>query len=274
MKNYLNYDFDMTEYVKYFDEVPLWSAPFGLKLLDAVHYKREMEVLDIGFGAGFPLIELAARLGESSVVYGVDSWHDVVEVARKKIEYFDLKNIKLFETEIENLPFPDSSIDLITTNNAINNVVDIDKSLWQCFRVLKSQGQFIQTMNLSQTMFEFYDVLKKVLKELYLDTSVVDNHIVKQRPSVDTIINKMTALGFKTRKIEYDQFNYKFADGTAFLNHYFMQIAFMGSWLNMVSTEMHQEVFGRVESLLNDQTTTNGFLQMSIPFVLIEAIKD
>ena len=274
MKNYLQSNFDMSEYPRYFDEVPLWSAPFGSKLLDAVNYKKNLRVLDIGFGAGFPLIELASRLGESSVVYGIDPWHDVVEIARKKIEYFKLKNIQLFEGEIENLPLEDNSIDLITSNNAINNVSNVDKALNQCFRILKLHGQFIQTMNLSHTMFEFYDVLKVVLMELNLNILDVNNHIARQRPSVDTITNKMTTEGFKIQKIEYDQFNYKFTNGTAFLNHYFMQIAFMGSWLKIVPEEKRSFVFDRIECILNDRASSNGFLQMSIPFVLIEATKD
>lgn len=273
MKNYLNNHFDMIEYVKYFDEVPLWSAPFGLKLLDMVDYKKNLEVLDIGFGAGFPLIELAARLGESSTVYGVDSWHDVLEVAKKKIEYFKLRNVKLLEANIENLPFQNDSIDLITSNNAINNVENIDKALEQCFRILKLGGQFIQSMNLSQTMFEFYDILKIVLKEQDLDTSLVDQHITKQRPSVDTIIEKMIELGFYIKKIEYDQFDYKFADGTAFFNHYFMQIAFMNSWLRIIPKDKHEIVFDRVESLFNEQAAIRGFIRLSIPFVLIEVTK-
>lgn len=274
MKNYLQNNFNMTEYVKYFDETPLWSAPFGLKLLNAVDYKKNLTVLDIGFGAGFPLIELANRLGESSVIYGVDSWHDVIDIADQKIKYFNLKNIQLFEAEIENLHFEDNTIDLITSNNAINNVADINKALSQCFRVLKPSGQFIQTMNLSQTMFEFYDILKKVLIKKGFDTSDVDNHIKKQRPSVNTITDEMVKLGFKIKKIEYDQFDYKFADGTAFLNHYFMQVAFMGSWIKIVPKEIVADVFDQVELLLNQQAETNGFLQMSIPFVLIEATKD
>jgi 16S rRNA G527 N7-methylase RsmG len=48
------------------DELPIWSVPFGLKLLDVVDYKPTISAIDIGFGTGFPLIELAMRFGNTS----------------------------------------------------------------------------------------------------------------------------------------------------------------------------------------------------------------
>ena len=54
------------------DDFPLWSAPFGLMLLNHIRLKPKIEALDIGFGSGFPLLELAQRLGNSSTVYGID----------------------------------------------------------------------------------------------------------------------------------------------------------------------------------------------------------
>ena len=51
------------------DDLPLWSAPFGLMLLDHIHLKPKIEALDVGFGSGFPLLELAQRLGDSSTVF-------------------------------------------------------------------------------------------------------------------------------------------------------------------------------------------------------------
>ncbi|TAL34748.1 MAG: hypothetical protein EPN93_11480 [Spirochaetes bacterium] len=47
------------------DEMSLWSAPFGMALLDEIPYRAGMSVLDLGSGTGFPLIEIAERLGAS-----------------------------------------------------------------------------------------------------------------------------------------------------------------------------------------------------------------
>ena len=51
------------------DDFPLWSAPFGLMLLDHIRLRPNLKALDIGFGSGFPLLELAQILGSSSKMY-------------------------------------------------------------------------------------------------------------------------------------------------------------------------------------------------------------
>ncbi len=102
MLEYLDYstDWDDPGVVSLHDELPLWSAPFGLMLLDQVKLRPGMTVLDIGFGTGFPLIELAQRLGNSSTVYGIDPWTAAIERTRSKIKFFKIKNVKLVAGEL------------------------------------------------------------------------------------------------------------------------------------------------------------------------------
>src|SRR5664280_2667600 len=104
MKKYLSNDFDLTAYVNVADECSIWSAPFGLKLLDHIDYKQNISAIDIGFGTGFPLTEIALRLGKSSTVYGIDPWSDAIERAKKKIDYYRITNIKIFEGVAESIP--------------------------------------------------------------------------------------------------------------------------------------------------------------------------
>ena len=54
-----------------YDELPFWSAPFGLVLLDTVRLRKTIRVLDIGCGGGFPMLELAGRLDTGSHVFGL-----------------------------------------------------------------------------------------------------------------------------------------------------------------------------------------------------------
>ena len=66
------YDINDPDFVAVYDDLPLWSAPFGLMLFDTIQYRPDLTVLDIGCGTGFPLIELAGRLGDSCRLVGID----------------------------------------------------------------------------------------------------------------------------------------------------------------------------------------------------------
>lgn len=126
MKKYLINNFELSKLFNVFDELPLWSAPFGLKLLDNICYKPDISVLDIGFGTGFPLTEIAMRLGDSCIIYGIDPWENAIQKAKEKIDYYGINNIRIIEGVAESIPLKNNSIDLITSNNGLNNVSDID----------------------------------------------------------------------------------------------------------------------------------------------------
>jgi arsenite methyltransferase len=275
MKKYLSNDFDFSEYVNVADECSIWSAPFGLKLLDYIDYKQDISALDIGFGTGFPLTEIALRLGESSTVYGIDPWSDAVIRAKKKIEYYRITNIKIFEGVAESIPLKDSSVDLIVSNNGINNVNDIDQVILECSRIIKSGGQFLQTMNLDKSMFEFYGQLEKVLSDLAMNTEIklMKQHIYEKRRPLDEMISVVQRHGFIIKDLEHDQFNYKFSTGTAMLNHYFIRLAFMDSWIKILPKKRLEQIFDTIEIRLNKQAKMLGGIKLTIPFVLINAIK-
>lgn len=275
MKKYLKNDFDSGKYIEVADESPVWSAPFGLKLLDYINYKTNISAIDIGFGTGFPLTEIALRLGDSSVVYGIDPWKEVIKRVNKKIDYYGLKNVRIIEGVAESIPLDNESIDLITSNNGINNVRDIDNVLSECSRIIKQGGQFIFTMNTDLSMFEFYGQLEHVLSDLhmYIEIDLMRQHISHKRPPIDKMISMIQKHGFVIRDLVHDQFNYKFADGTAMLNHYFIRLAFMDSWIKLLPVEKVEQIFDTIELRLNEQSMTSGGVSLSIPFVLINAIK-
>jgi ubiquinone/menaquinone biosynthesis C-methylase UbiE len=276
MIKYLKSDWDPLKVVEVFDELPVWSAPFGLKLLEYVNYKPNISVLDIGFGAGFPLTELAMRLGNTAIVYGIDPWKEMFTKVRKKIEYYGISNIRLIEGIAEDIPLNDNSIDLITSNNGVNNVDDIEKVFSECARLMKSGGQFIQTMNTGKSMFEFYRQLENVFSDMgmFSEINAMHEHIKAKRPSVKTIIAMLQKHDFIVKDMEYEQFNYKFADATAMFNHYFIRLAFMESWKKLIPKDKMEEVFSLVELRMNRQAEQFGELKLSIPYVMINAIKD
>lgn len=275
MKKYLSNDFDLTKYISVSDECSIWSAPFGLKLLNYIDYKQNITAIDIGFGTGFPLTEIALRLGESSTVYGIDPWTDAIKRANKKIEYYRLTNIKIFEGVAESIPLRDKSVDLIVSNNGINNVNDVNQVILECSRIIKSGGQFVITMNLDKSMFEFYGQLENILSELGLNKEIelMKQHIYEKRRPLDEMISIVQKHGFMIKDLEHDQFNYMFSNGTAMLNHYFIRLAFMDSWIRILPGNRLEEIFDTIETRLNEQAEMTGGIKLTIPFVLINAIK-
>ncbi len=278
MSNYLktDFDFDSDLLLELFDELPIWAAPFGLKLLDSIKYRKNISALDIGFGAGFPLTEIAMRLGETCKIYGIDPWDAAIRRTEKKIEFYGIKNIEIINGVAENIPLPDNSVELITSNNGLNNVESIEKALSECSRILKTGGQLIHTYNLDTTMFEFYDLLKVVLTENKMDRELkkLDDQVYKKRKPLNEFVKLLELNNFKVTNILNDQFDYMFADGTAMLNHYFIRLAFLDGWKSIIPEEKQTEIFNRVENLLNLKSEKDGYVNLSVPFVLLDCVKN
>src|SRR4051812_32428075 len=102
MTEYLKYKFDDSpELVSTFDELPLWSASFGLMMLKHLKLRPNLTVVDIGSGAGFPLLELAERLGSSCKLYGIDPWTNANTRAKQKIKNYNISNVEIVEVSAE-----------------------------------------------------------------------------------------------------------------------------------------------------------------------------
>jgi ubiquinone/menaquinone biosynthesis C-methylase UbiE len=278
MTQYLKTDFDYNSdlLLEVFDELPLWAAPFGLKLLDHITYRKGIKALDIGFGAGFPLTELAMRLGKDSKIFGIDPWQAAVNRTKKKLGFYGIKNVELIEGGAEKIPLEDNFIDLICSNNGLNNVVDLNKSLMECSRVIKKGGQFIQTINLNTTMIEFYSIMENVLRELGLEKELVTmkEQIHKKRKPIEDYLGLIEKYGFEIKDVFHDQFEYKFVDGTTMLHHHFIRLAFIDGWKGIVPLERQGEVFERIENQINEQAAKEGIFRLRVPFVVINSEKN
>ena len=90
--------------VNIYDEVCLWSAPFGLLMLEQIPMRGIQAALDLGFGTGFPLIELAQRLGPNATVYGMDLWPEAIARTREKQGLLNLTNIQIMEGQASHIP--------------------------------------------------------------------------------------------------------------------------------------------------------------------------
>jgi ubiquinone/menaquinone biosynthesis C-methylase UbiE len=256
------------ELTSIYDELPLWSAPFGLKLLEEIQLKRNIKALDIGFGTGFPMLELAQRLGESSVVYGIDPWNDAFDRTQLKIKSMELKNVRIFNGHAEKMPFRDGYFDLIISNNGLNNVNDLSAALKESFRVAKKNAPLIFTVNLPETMITFYHIFEKVLSNHDLNPEIekMHKHIQDKRKSVEELSQHLEDAGFLINKIDEEKFHMNFMDGSAFFNHFFIRLAFLDSWEQIVSKRDMRKFFAELEEALNAYALQQGSLKLTIPF--------
>jgi arsenite methyltransferase len=268
------YDLNSTEVVSVIDELPLWSAPFGLRLLEMIKMKKNISVLDIGFGLGFPLLEIAMRLGDSCRVYGIDPWEAAASRVKSKIEIYGIKNVELFTGFAENIPLIDKSIDLIISNNGINNVEDQEKVFSECRRISRSGAQLLFNFNLEDTMIEFYSVFKDILDELgmFNELEEMKRHIYSKRKPVEEVICLVEKNGFTINEVKYDSFQFRFADGSSMFNYFLIKLAFLNSWQELVPEAKQKEIFEEAEKRLNRNAESKGELRLTVPFVTIDAV--
>ena len=274
MKDYLKHTFsvDDPDLVSVIDELPLWSAPFGLKLLDTIELKPNINALDIGCGLGFPLIEVAQRLGASSKVYGIDPWKATIDRINLKIKTYDIKNVEVIEGVAEELPFENNFFDLIVSNNGINNVEDIKLSLAECCRVSKPNAQLTITMNLEDSMIEFYDVFESTLIKNGLKDEVkkMNEQIYSKRKPLTEIKALLSNSGFEIKSIDEDNFILRFLDGPTMFNHYLIKYWFLDGWKSILKPKDLENIFEQLEQRLKEIAKEKGELKLTIPYVTID----
>jgi SAM-dependent methyltransferase len=99
-------------------------------------------VLDLGSGGGIDVLLSARRVGPSGKAYGLDMTDDMLALARENQRAAGLKNVEFLKGEIEAIPLPDSTVDVIISNCVINLSADKGQVLREAFRVLKPGGRF------------------------------------------------------------------------------------------------------------------------------------
>ena len=104
---------------------------------------REGEtVLDLGSGGGIDVLLSARRVGPTGKAYGLDMTDDMLALARENQRKAGATNVEFLKGEIEQIPLPDNSVDVIISNCVINLSADKDRVLREAFRVLKPGGRF------------------------------------------------------------------------------------------------------------------------------------
>jgi arsenite methyltransferase len=107
-----------------------------------IELKPGETVLDLGSGGGIDVLLSAKRVGPTGKAYGLDMTDDMLALARENQRQARVENVEFLKGEIENIPLPDNSVDVIISNCVINLSADKDRVIGEAFRVLKPGGRF------------------------------------------------------------------------------------------------------------------------------------
>jgi len=99
-------------------------------------------VLDLGSGGGIDVLLSAKRVGPTGKAYGLDMTDEMLALAKENRRKAGAENVEFMKGEIEHIPMPDNSVDVIISNCVINLSADKDRALREAFRVLKPGGRF------------------------------------------------------------------------------------------------------------------------------------
>jgi SAM-dependent methyltransferase len=127
------------------DELPSAAvlASLGCGNPTALAQLEEGEVvLDLGSGGGIDVILSARRVGKTGKAYGLDMTDEMLDLARKNAEEANVTNVEFLRGQIESIPLPSNSVDVIISNCVINLSGDKRTVLKEAFRVLKPGGRF------------------------------------------------------------------------------------------------------------------------------------
>jgi arsenite methyltransferase len=100
------------------------------------------KVLDLGSGGGMDVLLSAKRVGPTGKAYGLDMTDEMLELARENQRKAGIDNVEFLKGEIENIPLPQNSVDVVISNCVINLSADKDRVLREAFRVLRPGGRF------------------------------------------------------------------------------------------------------------------------------------
>ncbi len=234
-----------------FDEVTLWSAPFGRLLLENIPMKPGATVVDIGFGTGFPLIELSQRFGNKSKIYGIDIWKEGINRTKDKINTLEISNIEIFEESATKINIGDGQVDLVTSNLGVNNFEQRQAVYLEISRILKKGGRFCMTTNPIGTFEELFEIFSSIFREMNL-------------------IERSTKLEEYIQNRNTERTNIRFVDAIALLDHSLIRIGFREYWTTLVKEENAGRFFEKLILRINDIIETQGVFKMTIPMLYLE----
>ena len=164
-------------------------------------------VLDLGSGGGIDVLLSARRVGPSGKAYGLDMTDEMLALANENKRKAGVENVEFLKGEIENIPLPDNSVDVIISNCVINLSADKDRVLREAFRVLKPGGRFAVSDVVTRGAIP-EEIRQKVLLWVGCIAGALDESDYK---------SKLKAAGFEQIEVEPTRI-YKVEDAREFLS--------------------------------------------------------
>src|SRR5213594_3619388 len=164
-------------------------------------------VLDLGSGGGIDVLLSAKRVGPTGKAYGLDMTDEMLALANENKRKAGVENVEFLKGEIERIPLPDNSVDVIISNCVINLSADKDKVLSEAFRVLKPGGRFAVSDVVTRG-----EMLPEIRERVLLWVGCIAGALEENEYR-----SKLTAAGFESVEVEPTRV-YQIDDARAFLN--------------------------------------------------------
>src|SRR5271167_5194755 len=163
-------------------------------------------VLDLGSGGGIDVLLSARRVGPTGKAYGLDMTDEMLALARENQRKAGAENVEFLKGEIEHIPLPDNSVDVVISNCVINLSADKDRVLQEAFRVLKPGGRFAVSDVVTRG-----EITPEIRQSVLLWVGCVAGAL-----GDDEYRNKLSAAGFEQIDIEPTR-TYRAEDAREFL---------------------------------------------------------
>jgi arsenite methyltransferase len=163
-------------------------------------------VLDLGSGGGIDVLLSAQRVGPTGKAYGLDMTDEMLALANENQRKAGVQNVEFLKGEIENIPLPDNSVDVIISNCVLNLSADKDRVLREAFRVLKPGGRFAVSDVVTRG-----EIPSRIRESILLWVGCVAGALDENEYR-----SKLTAAGFQDVGIEPTRI-YRAEDAAAFL---------------------------------------------------------
>jgi arsenite methyltransferase len=164
-------------------------------------------VLDLGSGGGIDVLLSAKRVGPTGKAYGLDMTDEMLALANQNKRRAGVENVEFLKGEIEHIPLPDNSVDVIISNCVINLSADKDRVLGEAFRVLKPGGRFAVSDVVTRG-----EMLPEIRKNVLLWVGCIAGALEENEYRA-----KLTAAGFEQIDVEPTR-TYRIEDAREFLS--------------------------------------------------------